>query len=326
MCSSFFAQALKAASLLVTATMISLLTVTTTATAISAASAQDLDVVASKSPQKYKFALIGKSIDNTFFKEVNLGCQEYAQEVSTAASSNKIQPYQNVQVECIFLAPNVTSEGDESTNLQIEILNDIIQNKSQWDGISIAVNDADKMTPIINQTVLEHNIPVITFDSDAPNSERIKTIGTDNFVFGEQLGKVLIQLSPIGGRYSIIYTTPALNLKERVDGIRSTLDDYGSNWEFNQLYDGQGSNQIFLQKMYQSMKDFPDQEAIISVGGWPMYNETGWTEFVEEYPDLLTVCGDASILQITIAKRFKVNGLVGQMPYQMGAFSVGKFS
>ncbi len=186
------------------------------------------------------------------------------------------------------------------------------------------MNDADKLTPIINEIVLEHNIPLITFDSDAPNSERIKLIGTDNFAFGEQLGKVLIQVSPIGGRYSIIYTTPALNLKERVDGILETLNDYGSSWEFNQLYDGQGSNEIILEKMYESMNDFPYQEAIISVGGWPMYNETGWIEFVEEYPDLLTVCGDASILQIGIAKRLKVNGLVGQMPFQMGTLSVGK--
>ncbi len=89
---SFFARS---TSLLVTATIISLLT--------TEASAQDLEVVIT-SPQKYKFALIGKSIDNVFFKEVNLGCSAKAQDVS----SNRIQSYQNVQVEwCVMRLENL---------------------------------------------------------------------------------------------------------------------------------------------------------------------------------------------------------------------------
>jgi ribose transport system substrate-binding protein len=43
---------------------------------------------------------------------------------------------------------------------------------------------------------VQAGIPVITFDSDAPNSKRIVYIGTDNY-FGVQPAKVLKQVGPI---------------------------------------------------------------------------------------------------------------------------------
>ncbi len=50
-------------------------------------------------------------------------------------------------------------------------------------GILISAADASVMTPDIN-AALGQGIPVITIDSDAPDSERLFFIGTDNYNAG----------------------------------------------------------------------------------------------------------------------------------------------
>lgn len=266
--------------------------------------------------KEYRFALIPKSVLNEFFHEARDGCVNEA--------SRQSEELKNVNVKCIFIGPNTTGEGEGTTQLQIDELDGIIQNKTLWDGVAIAVNNAEKLTEKIND-VIDAGIPVITFDSDAPESQRSATIGTDNTAFGKMLGKVLLQIAPEGGTYSIISSKEGLNLKNRVKGLRDKLNDTwgsGPKWELNDIYDGEGSTERSLAVMKQSMVDYPNQNAVIPVGLWPMINTASWNEFVTENKNLITVVGDASDQQIQSAKTLKVNALVGQMPYLMGKHSI----
>lgn len=63
--------------------------------------------------------------------------------------------------------------------------------KSKVDGIIIqALND--EFTPMINKAV-KKGIPVITIDTDAPESMRSTYIGTDNYKAGQMAGQALIE-------------------------------------------------------------------------------------------------------------------------------------
>lgn len=271
----------------------------------------------------YRFAVVAKSINNVFFKIVKPGCEDGGKELST----------EDLKFECVFLGADTEGEGDEATEGQIEILEEIIQNKTKddefrIDGVAIASNNADVLTPIIDR-VVDNGIPVITFDSDAPDSKRMVLVGTDNPRFGEMLGKVLLQIGKDqvsgdedGGTYSILSARPSYNLLQREKGIEKKLD--GTKWKLNEIIDGEGSVETSLRKMRESMIKFPNQKALIPVGAWPMNNATGWTELVEMYPNVTTVVGDAFDSQIQLAKRMKVHALVGQMPFLMGKFSMSK--
>ena len=265
--------------------------------------------------KEYRFAVIPKNINNIFFHEVRDGCVEEALIQSQETHAN---------VTCIFVGPNTTDEGELTTKLQIQILDDIIHKKTAYHGVSIAVNNAQELTPKINEAVTA-GIPVITFDSDAPDSTRIRTVGTNNTAFGEMLGKMLLQLEPKGGNYSIISTKPALNLEKRVEGIKKKLNDWDSNWILNDVFDGKGSIKGSLDAMKQSMKEYPNQKVIIPVGSWPMVDVERWNEFVGNHMDLLTVVGDATDPQIKALKHLKVDALVGQMPFLMGKLSICEF-
>ena len=48
------------------------------------------------------------------------------------------------------------------------------------DGIAIGPCDSEALTPYIDQAV-EAGIPVLCFDTDAPNSKRVGYVGTDNY-------------------------------------------------------------------------------------------------------------------------------------------------
>src|SRR6056297_3583995 len=74
------------------------------------------------------------------------------------------------------------------------------------DGIILTAGEANALVPAINRAI-EAEIPVITFDSDAPKSNRLSFVGTNNyqagFVAGEEMsewldgtGKVAISTFP----------------------------------------------------------------------------------------------------------------------------------
>ena len=91
-------------------------------------------------------------------------------------------------------------------------------------GILVSVADAKLMQPEIDAAI-NAGIPVITVDSDAPNSKRLYFIGTNNRQAGRLGGHALVQ--KLGGKGNVVfYTNPSQpNLGERLDGYKDVLAD-----------------------------------------------------------------------------------------------------
>jgi len=89
-------------------------------------------------------------------------------------------------------------------------------------GILISAADAGLMAPDIN-AALAQGIPVITMDSDAPDSKRLFFIGTDNYKAGTLGGKLVAKL--LGGKGTIVVLTiPGQpNLKDRLHGFQDAI-------------------------------------------------------------------------------------------------------
>ena len=92
-------------------------------------------------------------------------------------------------------------------------------------GIMISAADANLMAPDIN-AALQQGIPVITIDSDAPNSKRLLFIGTDNYNAGTLGGQLVVKL--LNGKGNVvIFTMPnQSNLNERLHGYQSAFDGH----------------------------------------------------------------------------------------------------
>ena len=251
----------------------------------------------------YTFAVVPKAMNNPFFDLARDGCEARARELGN--------------VTCMYIGP-----VEHEATTQAQIIEDLIT--QGVDGLAISVSDIAAATTVIDRAT-EAGIAVITFDSDAPDSTRTAYVGTDNKLFGSDLGKLLLQVAPEGGTYGMISGGAAApNLALRVDGVREALA--GSNWTEVPGSPTFSNDDIALavQQMGDLKTANPDIKAIVPVGGWPMFAPDGWKNFVDQYKAdvdsgaLALVVADTLPQQLQLLKEGYAHGLVGQRPYEMG--------
>ncbi len=117
-------------------------------------------------------------------------------------------------------------------------------------GILVSVADANLMRPEINSAI-EAGVPVITVDSDAPLSNRLYFIGTNNLAAGHLGGQRLVE--KLHGKGNVVFytITGQPNLEERLKGyeeitaqhpeikivdIFDTKGDAGSSFDQTEKY------------------------------------------------------------------------------------------
>jgi ribose transport system substrate-binding protein len=94
------------------------------------------------------------------------------------------------------------------------------------DGIAISPVDPANQTPMLNHAASQ--TLVVTQDSDAPNSNRICYIGTDNVAAGRQAGQLMKEALPQGGKIMVfVGVLDAANAQQRYQGLKEALA--GSN-------------------------------------------------------------------------------------------------
>jgi len=89
-------------------------------------------------------------------------------------------------------------------------------------GILVTSINAQAMTPVINQAIAA-GIPVISFDSDAPQSKRYAYLGTSNIEAGQKAADYLGQALGGHGEVAVITTPGELNLDQRVQGFKDEM-------------------------------------------------------------------------------------------------------
>ena len=121
------------------------------------------------------------------------------------------------QVE--FIVP-----GESTPAEQRRILDDLLARGVA--GVAISPVNPDNATEILNKVAAAGVL--FTSDSDAPASNRLVYIGTDNVAAGVQAGELMKEAMPEGGDAMLfVGSMDNANARERVEGIRTALE--GSN-------------------------------------------------------------------------------------------------
>ncbi|MEC9330883.1 MAG: sugar-binding protein [Verrucomicrobiota bacterium] len=91
-------------------------------------------------------------------------------------------------------------------------------------GIAVSPVDADGQTKFLNEIASQTKL--ITHDADAPKSERLVYIGTDNYKAGRALGQLVKGAIPDGGEVAIfVGRLEQLNARQRRQGVIDELLD-----------------------------------------------------------------------------------------------------
>ena len=250
-----------------------------------------------------KFAVVPKAMNNPFFDLARDGCIKRAKELGT--------------VECVYRGP---IEHEPAT--EVQIIQDLITQRV--DGLAISVSDVGALTGVI-KAARDAGIHVITFDADAPGSAREAYIGTNNKDLGRALGEMLVKAQPHAGAYGMVSGGPAAaNLNERLEGVREVVGKAGWKEVSGSPTYCNDDSALAIQQLNDLTTAHPDLNAVVAVGGWPLFVPEGYRNFFNSNGDrfksgtLVAVSADTLPAELQLLKEGDVAALVGQRPFEMG--------
>ena len=253
--------------------------------------------------EKLQFAVVPKAMNNPFFDLARDGCVKRAKELGT--------------VECVYRGP---IEHEPAT--QVQIIQDLITQRVA--GLAISVSDVGAATGVI-KAARDAGIHVITFDADAPGSAREAYIGTNNKDLGRALGEELVKAQPRAGAYGMVSGGPAAaNLNERLEGVREVVGKAGWKELSGSPTYCNDDPALAVQQLNDLTTAHADLNAVVAVGGWPLFVPEGYRNFVGNNADrfksgkLVAVSADTLPSELQLLKDGYVAALVGQRPFEMG--------
>jgi ribose transport system substrate-binding protein len=251
---------------------------------------------------KITIALIGKSSTNSVFLAARKGAEQAAKDISA-------KQHLNVQVN--WLTPPA-----EDGQVQAQRIGQAVNDGA--DGILLAASDAGKVTGAINDAV-NRGVPVMMFDSDAPQSKRFAIYGVDDKKAGEAVMKELATAMGDKGKVAILAGNQnAPNLQRRVQGVKEEAAKHPGIQvvgTFNHLETPQDA----AAEVIRVNNAYPDITGWAMIGGWPLFTQTLLTDLdpkkqkvvaVDALPDELAYV-DKGITPVLLAQPVYKWGYVG---------------
>ncbi len=246
--------------------------------------------------------LIAKSQNNPVFLAARTGANDAAKELGKQLG---------VEIKIDWQTP--TSEDAQK---QADYMERLVA--AGADGIAVSCSDAKTMTLAINAAV-DKGVPVVCFDSDAPESKRFAYYGTDDFACGKQVGVELAKAMGDKGVVAILAgNQTAPNLQKRVAGVKDELKKH-ANIKIKDTYYHKETAQDAVAKLEEVQRTNPDITGWAMVGGWPLFTDNALDNIAGKAK---VVAVDALRQQLVYVRNGQVEVLLGQKVYEWGFESV----
>lgn len=148
----------------------------------------------------YKFTFVNHVTTNTFFTPTIAGISD----------------------ACKLLNCSYQWTGSASSNVaqMANAINTAVSAKV--DGIATSLI-ATSLAKQVNAAI-KAGIPVVSYNADEPNTNRLAYIGQDLLLSGQEMGKKIKTLIPRGGKIMVFIATPgSANIQPRLNGIQQVL-------------------------------------------------------------------------------------------------------
>jgi ribose transport system substrate-binding protein len=255
-----------------------------------------------KGEKTYRFGVIAKSQGNPVFQAARTGAFDAGKELG---EKNK------VKIEIIWRTPN-----NEDAQQQAQYLEQLVG--QGVDGIAVSCSDAKVLTSAINNAV-DKGVPVVTFDSDAPQSKRFACFGLNDFEAGKILGEQMVKVMGEKGTVAILAGNQnAPNLQARVRGVKEELAKHKDLKVIDTYYHAETAPEA-AKTVQQVQNANPGITGWAMVGGWPLFTENALDGV---YSSAKVVSVDTLPQELEYVRKGQVQALVGQDCYGWGYESV----
>ncbi|WP_379160383.1 sugar-binding protein [Paenibacillus sp. sgz5001063] len=201
---------------------------------------------------------------------------------------------------------------------QISLLEKAIA--ARVDAIIVQGLNDEKFTPVIDKAV-ELGIPVITIDTDAPESKRLAYVGTDNVAAGETLGRMVLQATGGKGRIGVIIgSEQAKNQLQRLNGLSHIVKNYSGL----KIVDVRSSNISHMEAIQQAadmLRLHPEIDVMVGTSSTDALGVLKASKSIKN--GSLTIIGfDNQEETLAAITRGEIKATVAQQPFLMGDMAV----
>lgn len=251
----------------------------------------------------FTIAMIAKSSTNPVFLSGRQGAEAAAAELSKA---------HNMTVKIDWLTP-----PNEDGAVQAQRISEAVN--SGANAILLSASDAGKVQGAVNEAV-DRGVPVMTFDSDVPDSKRFSFYGGDDVKMGTQVMEELAKQLDGQGRVAIIAGNQnAPNLQARVRGVRETAKKYPGITIVNAFYHAE-TPQDAAAEVLRVKNAYPDVTAFAMIGGWALFTRTLLTDLDPKKIKIVSI--DALPAELSYIDAGLAPVLFAQPTYSWGYVSV----
>jgi ribose transport system substrate-binding protein len=261
-------------------------------------------VALAEAPAKLTIAWIPKALNNPVFEIGRDGAFKKAEELTEAGPTG---------VEVMYVG-SVDSDAAE----QARVVEDVIARGV--DAVGISCNDPASCEDSINKAV-EAGLPVMTWDSDSPDSQRFTYLGLDNYAGGKAAAELLVNFMGEEGKVALLTGVPgSFNLEERIRGFQDGIANYPGIEVVSTVYCNDDINQG-VKVVEETMQAHPDLNGWFFVGMWPFFAERGSMPLWEDASlnkGMTNIVFDTLPVELEYLKDGYVYGLVGQKYWGWG--------
>ncbi len=226
--------------------------------------------------------------------------------IARKGTEKAAQELPNVQVE--FRIPS-SGAADE----QKRIVDDLLA--KGIDGLAISPIDPVNQTQMINDAAKQS--VVITQDSDAPKSDRVCYIGTDNRAAGRQAGQIIKEALPNGGKIMVfVGKIDVQNARERFEGIKDALN--GSNVQVVDVRTDDTDRVRAKANAADALVRYPDLVALVGLWSYNGPAILGAVKDASKVGQVKIVCFDEEDETLNGVKDGSIYATVVQQPYEFG--------
>ena len=259
-------------------------------------------------PRSLTIAWIPKALNNPVFELGREGAAQKAAELTTRGP---------VPVNVLYVGP-VTPDAAA----QVRVMEDVIARGV--DAIAISCDDPTACVEPINKAVAA-GIPVITWDSDSPDSKRRTYLGINNYQAGHIAAYLLVRALKGHGQVAVLTGMPgAYNLEERIRGFKDGLATF-PDMRLVAIAVSNDDINTGVQVVEETMQAHPDLNGWFFAGMWPLYAERGsmplW-ENAARRRGMKVVAMDTLPVELEFLRDGYLSALIGQKYWAWGADAV----
>jgi simple sugar transport system substrate-binding protein/ribose transport system substrate-binding protein len=236
--------------------------------------------------------------------------------------SNEFAPFMKAGVERAAKEDKVNAQfiGPVGADADAQI-SEIETLMGKMDGLAISSVSTDALAPVIDR-VLDAGIPVVTFNTDNPDSKRLAFAGQDLVQSGREAGKLMVKV--LDGKGKVMITTidaAAQWSLDREKGAREALGDASGIEVVNTLNTGTDPQQIYS-AIENAMLGDPSITGILSLECCSTPAAGTWVQRNNKTGQVKVVGFDLLDQTVELVGNGNIEATIDQAPEQQGFAAV----